>query len=99
MVRKWEAQGSGSAYTDLKGWLENHPYVPPEGTPRCEIQGCPEEPVFQAWMRHRDPFTQKPNGVISIVDICEGHKTHPWLCANETKEEAYGTSKTTDATS
>lgn len=99
MLKKWEAHGAGSAYIDLKMFLDSHPYTPPEDAPRCEIAGCTNEPVYNAWLRNRDPFTRNPTGLISQVSICEEHKTHPWLCANETKEEAYGTSATKDATS
>jgi len=99
ILKKWETQGVGSAYVDLKQFLERHPYAPREDEEHCAVQGCPHEIKYEAWMRHRDPFTQKANGHISLVAICEEHKTHPWLCANETKEEAYGTSnkQTTDA--
>jgi hypothetical protein len=99
ILKKWETSGVGSAYADLTAFLAKHPYIPVDDEARCEIHGCPNDPVYEAWMRPRDPFTQTPTGMIVRVTICEEHKSHPWLCANQTKEEAYGTSKTKDATS
>jgi hypothetical protein len=52
----------------------------------CAITGCIERAAWEAWARVRDPFTMKPTGHLQKVTVCEEHKTHPWLCANEKKE-------------
>lgn len=54
----------------------------------CAITGCPNRSDYEAWARLRDPVLGKPTSHLQKVTVCEEHKTHPWLCANEKREEA-----------
>lgn len=49
---------------------------------RCQVDGCPRLADYEAWMRRRDAMGL-PSGLIVLVQICEEHKTHPYLIANE----------------
>lgn len=55
----------------------------------CEVvSGCTNEAVYEGWYRKRDPCLGTPTGHLIHIAICEAHKTHPWLCANEPKKES-----------
>ena len=54
--------------------------------PQCEITGCEETAVYEGWGRVHDPILGKPTGLMQLVHVCEEHKTHPQLVANEKKE-------------
>ncbi len=49
---------------------------------RCEVGGCPKLAAYEAWYRVHDPFGL-PTGLLQKVQICEEHKTHPHLVANQ----------------
>jgi Lar family restriction alleviation protein len=54
-----------------------------EPTIKCDVvTGCTNDAVYDGWYRRRDG-RGLPSGHIIRVYICEEHKTHPWLCANE----------------
>lgn len=48
MLAKWKAQGVGSAYADMTSFLLRHPHMPTEDEEHCEIQGCLNEPRYDA---------------------------------------------------
>lgn len=51
----------------------------------CEFPGCGRPADYEGWYRRRDPFLGTPTGHIVRIAFCEGHKSHPHLCANEPK--------------
>jgi hypothetical protein len=52
----------------------------------CDVTSdCSNDAVYEGWYRRRDPLLGTPSGHIIRVFICEEHKSHPWLCANEPK--------------
>lgn len=70
-------------------WNQRAPQLP-EDEYRCELGEdgpCPNTAVYEAWYRRRDPILGTPSGHLVKVCICEEHKNHPFLCANESKPE------------
>lgn len=64
-------------------------HVPtPDATIHCEFPSCPNEADYEGWYRRRDPFLGTPMGHIVRIAFCEEHKSHPHLCANESKSAA-----------
>lgn len=61
--------------------------VPEPPEIKCELCApeSAENAVYEAWLRKRDPFLGTPTGHLIKVYICEEHKAHPFLCANEGK--------------
>lgn len=60
--------------------------VPEPPSVRCEFPNCKDEAVYEGWYRPRDPFLLKSTGRIVLIQFCEQHKSHPWLCVNDKKE-------------
>ncbi len=73
---------SGAAAEDA--WNKRARVPEPPVIP-CEIPGCSNEAVYEAWWRKRDPFLMTPTGHLIRIYICKAHETHPFLVANEKK--------------
>lgn len=71
--------------TGLKMWNDRQRPPPEPPVIKCEIGdgACPNNAVYEAWWRRRDPFLGTPTGHLVKLYICEEHKTHPFLVANE----------------
>lgn len=72
--------------TAVRKWNTRAPALPDEFM--CELGQdgpCPNPAVYETWYRRRDPLLGTPSGHLVKVCICEEHKTHPFLCANEPK--------------
>lgn len=61
----------------------------------CEVPGCSNPAVYEAWWRSRDPFLGTPTGHLMKICICEEHKTHPFLVCNEKKDTDANSSDST----
>ncbi len=72
--------------TPEDGWNQRAPVVEEPDIP-CEFPGCPYPAVYEGWFRKRHIVTGGPGGHIVRIAFCESCKRHPYLCANERRNE------------